>query len=70
MNPDVERLIGRAVSDKAFRDALINDPKDTIRSSGLTLTEDEITKVVDAVARVKKDNKDEAIEAAAAGYWF
>ncbi len=69
MNPDVERLIGRTVSDKAFRDALIADPRGTIASSGLTLTDEEIKNVVDAVARGKKDKKDEAVEATAKGYW-
>ena len=67
MNPDVERLIGRAVSDKSFRDALLADPQGTISTSGLILTDDEIDKVVEAVARGKKDKKDEAIEATVKG---
>ncbi len=70
MNPDVERLIGRAVSDKSFRDALLADPQGTISTSGLILTDDEIDKVVEAVARGKKDKKDEAIEATVKGYWI
>jgi hypothetical protein len=69
MNPDLERLVGRAVTDKAFRDDLLADPAAAILASGLTLSPDETAKVIAAVAKGKRDKKGDAIEAAAAGYW-
>lgn len=55
MSPEMERLIGRAVTDKQFRHDLVNDPEGTIKSSGLSLTPDE----VDSVKRAAKQVSDQ-----------
>jgi len=35
MSPEFERLVGRAVSDKAFRDELLADPEAAVKGQGL-----------------------------------
>ncbi len=42
MSPDLERLIGRAVMDKAFRDSLLADPEGTVKKAGLQLLPQEM----------------------------
>jgi hypothetical protein len=47
---ELERLIGRAVLDPQFREALFDDPERAIREGGFDLTEEEIAhvKTIDA----------------------
>jgi hypothetical protein len=71
MSPDLERLIGRAVIDQAFRDHLLHDPDAAIAASGLTLTPDEIAKVK-AAAKARGANRaatNQALDTARAGAW-
>lgn len=42
MSSEFERLIGRTVLDKEFRDQLLQDPEGTARSAGFSLTDDEV----------------------------
>jgi hypothetical protein len=53
MSPDLERLIGRAVADKTFRDQLLNDPDGAIRGSGLSLSPDEVDQVKQGIDKLK-----------------
>jgi hypothetical protein len=41
MSPDFERLVGRVVLDKAFRAKLLANFDETIKESGLKLTDEE-----------------------------
>ena len=56
MNPDLERLIGRAVVDQKFRDSLLTDLEGTIKKSGLNLTEDEIKDVKESLEEFKSQS--------------
>jgi hypothetical protein len=71
MSPDLERLIGRAVIDKEFRKALLDDAEQAVKASGLNLTPDELAKVKDAAAARQKNraSTDSALDAAKAGGW-
>ena len=55
MNPEIERIIGRAVTDIDFREELINDPEGTIRKYGYSLTDDEIDEFAKTVRKNSKD---------------
>jgi hypothetical protein len=71
MSPDLERLIGRAVIDKEFRKALLDDVEQAVKAAGLNLTPDELAKVKDAAAARQKNRAgtDSALDAAKAGGW-
>ncbi|MBA3469804.1 MAG: Franean1_4349 family RiPP [Herpetosiphonaceae bacterium] len=64
----VERLIGRAVTDKTFRDALIANPAGTISTSGLSLSADEIARLSAAVTK-GKDGKVDTSKVPTKGFW-
>lgn len=49
MSSDLERLVGRATIDADFRKKLLADPEGTIKSSGLSLSDDEISRVKTAI---------------------
>jgi hypothetical protein len=53
MSPDLERLIGRAIVDKDFRDKLLANPEDAIRDAGLTLAHDEMDSVKKGISKMK-----------------
>ncbi len=55
MSPDLERLIGRAVTDKAFRDKLLADPEGTVKDSGLKLSEGEMADLKAGIEQIKTD---------------
>jgi hypothetical protein len=55
MSPDFERLIGRAVTDKQFRDGLLADPEGTVRGTGFSLSADEMKQLKDSVEQIKAD---------------
>ncbi len=69
MTSGVERLIGRAVSDKSFRDALIANPEGTISTSGLSLSAAEIAKLSAAVSQSKQDKKSIPAQGVTKGFW-
>jgi hypothetical protein len=53
MSPDVERLVGRTVMDKTFRDNLMADPEKTVQQAGLSLSKEELERLKTAVAKTK-----------------
>jgi hypothetical protein len=55
MSPDLERVIGRAVTDKKFRDDLLADPEGTVKKAGLTPSTAEMDKLKAGVEKIKKD---------------
>jgi hypothetical protein len=55
MSPDNERLIGRAVADKAFREELLADPQAAAKNAGLQITADEENQIRKAVDQVNAD---------------
>jgi hypothetical protein len=59
MSPDLERLIGRAVTDKDFRDKLLADPEGTVKGSGLSVSAEELAKLKAGVKQVKPDQLDQ-----------
>jgi hypothetical protein len=71
MSPDLERLIGRAVIDQAFRDQLLHDPDAAIAGAGLKLTPEEIAKVKAAASKRSLDraNTNKALDAAKSSQW-
>ncbi len=74
MSPDLERLIGRAILDKAFRKQLLDDPDQAVADAGFKLTPDEMDKVRDA-ARKNAQSDESTIDrqldfgTTAAGSW-
>lgn len=73
MSPDFERLIGRAVTDKQFRDGLLADPEGTVKGAGFSLSADEMKQLKDSVDRVKADMTtdeiDQRFEVSTEGVW-
>jgi hypothetical protein len=63
MSPDVERLIGRAVTNKEFRDKLLADPEGAVKEAGLQLSAEEITKVKASVKGKSSKQVDEQVAA-------
>lgn len=55
MSPDLERLAGRAVMDKAFRDKLLADPEGAVKEAGFKLTPEEISNLKAGVEQLKHD---------------
>jgi hypothetical protein len=55
MSPDLERLIGRAVTDKEFRDKLLANPAGAVSAAGFKLSDDEMAKLKKGVAQLKTD---------------
>lgn len=54
MSPELERLVGRVVTDKDFRDKLLADPEGAVKDSGFNLSADELDRVKNAVDNVKQ----------------
>ena len=55
MSSDFERLVGRAVADKEFRDKLLADPEGTIKDSDLKLSEEEVVGLEAGINQFKID---------------
>jgi hypothetical protein len=62
MSPDLERLVGRAVTDKKFRDDLLADPEDAVKKAGLSLSAEEMDKVKAGVEQIKKDKSSKQLD--------
>ena len=62
MSPDLERLIGRAVADKSFRDQLLNDPDGAIQAAGLSLSPDEVDQVKQGIGKFKASGDAQQLE--------
>jgi hypothetical protein len=46
LSPDMERLVGRVILDKDFREYLITNPELAIKEAGFALTPEEIAGVI------------------------
>jgi hypothetical protein len=55
MSPDLERLVGRAVMDKAFRDKLLADPEGAAKDAGLSPSKEEMAKLKAGIEQLKTD---------------
>ena len=55
MNPDLERLVGRAVTDKAFRDKLLADPEGAVKDAGFNITQQEMDDLKAGIEQVKTE---------------
>jgi hypothetical protein len=53
MSPEYERLIGRAVMDKDFREQLLNDPEGAAKAAGFNLSDAELEQLKSQVERYK-----------------
>ena len=62
MSPDLERLVGRAVIDKTFRDKLLADPEGAVKDSGLTLSKEEIADLKAGIEQIKIDLTSEQLD--------
>ncbi len=61
MSPDFERLIGRAVTDKAFRDKVLADPDGAVKDAGFSLTDEELDQLKAAVAKTDSQQLDQQV---------
>lgn len=74
MSPDFERLIGRAVTDKEFRNAVLADPEQAARDAGFQLDSKELDQIKENVSRINADAEikkqvDEQFAANSAAFW-
>ena len=71
MNPELERLIGRAVMDKEFREQLLNDPEGAARAAGFNLTDAELEQLKSLVERYQTDSSAEldTLDSNVGGFW-
>lgn len=70
MSPDMERLVGRAILDKDFRQKLLDDPEATLKDAGFNLTQEEHDGVVkQAKSRSTDPNLTNEMDAARNGGW-
>jgi hypothetical protein len=63
MSAEFERLVGRAVMDKEFRDSLIKDPEGAAKAAGFNLTDDEMSELKDGIARYNDQGSASDLEA-------
>ncbi|RPJ56642.1 MAG: hypothetical protein EHM12_10080 [Dehalococcoidia bacterium] len=61
MSSDLERLVGRAVTDKAFRDKLLADPEGVVKQAGLQLSAEEMEKLKAGVKGKSSKELDEQL---------
>jgi hypothetical protein len=54
MSPEFEQLVGRAVSDKTFRDKLLADPEAAAKGAGIRLSDAELKQLKEGIERVKR----------------
>ena len=55
MNQDFERLIGRAVIDKGFRNALLANPEGTVAEAGFKLNNEEMEQLKAGLEKVQAE---------------
>jgi hypothetical protein len=53
MSNEFHRLIGRAFTDKTFRDELLADPQTTMSTEGFNLTNEEVEKLMEKLEEFK-----------------
>lgn len=59
VSANLERLMGRAILDEAFREQLFTDPEAAIGAAGLSLSELEMSRLRAAITRIKTDQSTE-----------
>ena len=62
MNQDFERLVGRAVIDKKFRDALLANPDDAVAGAGFKLSGEEMKQLKAGIKNVKAERSSEQLD--------
>jgi hypothetical protein len=60
-NTDVERLMGRAILDEAFRNQLFADPEAAVHKAGLNLSESEMTRLKITLDQLKENQTVEQV---------
>lgn len=63
ISTDVERLMGRAILDEAFRCQLFINPEAAVREAGLTLSDVEMTHLKDHLDQINKKQTAEQFNA-------
>ena len=54
MSSEFERLVGRAVNDKAFRDRLLKDPEQTAKDEGFNLSDAELQQLKNGISKINQ----------------
>ena len=62
MNQDFERLVGRAVVDKGFRDALLANPEDAAAEAGFKLNNEEMEQLKAGLKKVQAELDPEQLD--------
>jgi len=73
MKQDFERLIGRAVIDKKFREALLANPEDAVTEADFKLSNEEMEQLKAGIENVKAERGPEQLDEmfkVARGYWY
>lgn len=74
MSPELEQVIGKAVMDPDFREALLDNPKKAVDDAGITLSKDDEKTLKEGVKeltkKVKKKDELDTIFASARGTWW
>ncbi len=73
MSSDFERLVGRAVMDKAFRDKVLANPETAAKDAGFNLAAKELDDLKAGVESLQKrstsDQIDQHFASGALGFW-
>jgi hypothetical protein len=71
MSPEFERLIGRAVMDKEFREQLISDPEGAAKAAGFNLSDAEVGELKSAIDRYNDQGSGSTLDTfdATPGLW-
>jgi hypothetical protein len=63
VSTDIERLMGRAILDEAFRHQLFINPEAAVREAGLILSDVEMAHLKDHLDQIKKNQTTEQFNA-------
>lgn len=76
MSSGLESVIGKAVMDSEFREALLDNPQKAVKDAGIDLTKEEEKALKDGIKDLKdkkkvknKDDVDVIFSAARGGWW-
>ena len=56
MSSELEKLVGKATTDKAFRKELLADPEGAVKNAGFNLTDEELEKVKAAASSTSAED--------------
>jgi hypothetical protein len=62
MKEEMERLIGRAVTNKDFRDKLMADPEQAAKDAGFNLSADEVDSLRKSINKITANSTTEQID--------